>query len=130
MLSVVDEGTALIVFTGCTDGIVHLTISLSDTPPISNGSWEVQESVSISVDTPLYIWAPTGDFTRRVDGSPWFLEPKKAGPHRVRVSARGRGEDYAEYTRTSPEHFLIQIWPETSLGPRETARDDGFGMGA
>lgn len=130
VLGVVDECTALILFTGCTDGIVHLTISLEDVPPLADDSWEVQESVSITIDTPLYIWSPTGAFTRRADGSPWFLEPKKTGPHRVRVSARGRGEDNAEYTLTSPEHFLIQIWPETSLHLRETLRDDGFGMGA
>lgn len=129
-VGVVDDNTALIVFTGCTDGNVHLSISLEEAPPPTEDSWEVQESVSITIDSPLYIWAPNGDFARRVDGSPWFLEPKKSGPHRVRVSARGRGEDYAEYTLTSPEVFLIQIWAETSLLPRETVRDDGFGMGA
>ncbi|MEV8183771.1 hypothetical protein [Specibacter sp. NPDC078692] len=127
---VVDGGTALIVYTGCMDGVVHLTVSLADAPPPADDSWEVQETVSITIDAPLYIWAPTGGFARRVDGDPWFLQPKKVGPHRFRVSARGRGEDYAEYTITSPEHFLIQVWPETSLRPRETARDDGFGLDA
>lgn len=129
---VVEGGTALIVYTGCTDGTVHLTTSLEDASPPAEGSWEAQESVSIAIDTPLYIWGPTVDFPRREDGGPWVLEPRKPGPHRVRVSARGRGDDYGEYRLASlpVEHYLIQLWPEASLRPRETMRDDGFGIGA
>ncbi|MDJ0312756.1 hypothetical protein [Arthrobacter sp. H35-D1] len=39
---------------------------------------------------------------------------------------------YGKYRLTSPpvEHYLIQIWPETGIRPRETVRDDGFGVGA
>lgn len=58
VVGVVDGCTALIVLTGCNDGIVHLTISLEDAPSPAEDSWEVQESVSIIIDTPVYIWAP------------------------------------------------------------------------
>lgn len=132
LASVVDGGTALIVLTGCTDGIVHVTVSLEDAAPAPEDSWEVQEAVSLRMGAPLFSWAPTGDFTRAVDGNPWCLEPGKPGPHRVRVSARGRGENYASYSHALPatEHYLIQIWPEERLRPRETMRDDGFGLDA
>lgn len=86
--------------------------------------------VSVNIGTPLYSWAPTADFARRSDAEPWFLEPKTPGPHRVRVSARERGGNYASYSRTSPgtEQYLIQIWPEPGMRPRETVKDDGFGL--
>lgn len=130
LAGVVDGGTSLIVLTGCTDGNVHVRVSLGDSAPPAEDSWEAQESVSLHIRTRLYMWAPTGDFARRTDAEPWFLEPLTPGPHRVRVSARGRGENYAAYMLTSPatEHYLIQFWPEPDMRPRESVLDDGFGL--
>ncbi len=50
------------------------------------------------------------------------------GPHRVRVSARGRTGRVDASVETASEHYLVEAWPEPGLRARETLRDDGVSM--
>lgn len=122
LVRVTDEDSALIVTTGCANGPVLVTIDLGTAPLPVDDTWEAQEEVSLVLRRPLHIWSPTwtGDPVTRTP----VLTPTTPGPHRVRVSARGRRSHYDAVAFTVSEHYLVQAWPEPWLRPRETTRDD------
>ena len=131
LVCVVDDQTSLIVTTGCMDGPVRLTIRLHSARPSEQDAWEVREEASIRISEPLLTWSPIGvplgaeNFNRPV------LTPLASGPHRVRVSGRGRGtrkDEYVSSTEAPTEHYLIEVWPEATLRERVTAFDDGNGV--
>jgi hypothetical protein len=54
--------------------------------------------------------------------------PSVPGPHRVRVSARGRTGHVDASVETPSEHYLVEAWSQLGLHDRETLRDDGVSM--
>jgi hypothetical protein len=119
LVPVAHDDVALIVTTGCADGPVHITIETGSAPLPVDDAWEVQEAVSLIIGKPLYISSPT--WARVFDP---VMSPTTPGPHRVRVSARGRTLDYDASATRSDEYYLIQAWPEPQLRPREAIRDN------
>ncbi len=75
--------------------------------------------MSLVIGKPLYVSSPT--WAQVFDP---VISPTRPGPHRVRVSARGRTLDYDASATRANEHYLIQAWPEPRLRPRESIRDD------
>lgn len=129
--TVVDDHAALVITTGCTDGPVAVQIQVfasrpPDPPEDALRDWEVCEAVSLMITGPVGMWGPTTGFPD--PSEPEVFTPARPGAHRVRVSGRGRGVDYAAYLppdSVPDERFLIEIWPEEHLRPRETYRSDG-----
>ncbi len=119
LVSVTDNATALIILTGCADGPVRLTTELLAEPPSATDTWEVQESVSITISEPLHLSSPT--WTEMHEP---VLVPHSPGTHRVRVSARGRRHHYDQSVTEVSEHYLIQAWPQSQPEPRQTHGDD------
>lgn len=122
LISVTDDTTALIIITGCADGpVLMATRARQAPPPATDADWEVQESVSIVITEPLRLSSPTWSELYEP-----VITPDKSGPHRVRVSARGRITNVDLSVATASEHYLIETWPEPVLRARETLRDDGI----
>lgn len=124
LVSVTDDAAALIIVTGCADGPVLVTTRVTPGPPSgADAGWEAQESVSIAVGEPLRLSSPTWTALHEP-----VITPSVPGPHRVRVSARGRTGRVDASVETASEHYLVEAWPEPGLRARETLRDDGVGM--
>jgi hypothetical protein len=86
LVSVTDNAAALIIVTGCADGPVLVTTRVTPGPPSQvDAGWEAQESVSIVIGEPLRLSSPTWTALHEP-----VITPSVPGPHRVRVSARGR----------------------------------------
>jgi hypothetical protein len=124
LVSVTDDATALIVLTGCAGGPVGVVIDTGIVPPPpESAGWEVCEAVSIAVARPLHLTSPTWTGLIRP-----VIAATSPGPHRVRVSARGRGANVDLSVLTPSESYLIEVWPEAEMRPRETLRDDGVSL--
>ena len=124
LLNTTNDGTALIIVTGCANGPVHLDLRTGDTPPPADPRpGQVRESVSLLIDGPLYLSSPT--WTELFEP---FYTPTRPGPHRIRGSATGRPAQVDFSVLTPNETYLIEIWPEPRLRERETDLDDGAGI--
>lgn len=141
LVAVATEPGHLIVRTGCATGPVRVSLTAHPAPPESaperapggaaggssgdaaggDGSWEAVEEVSLPITTPLFWSSPDPGFDLPRD--PAFT-PDTPGPHRVRVSARGRNRAFDEAITEPVEDYLIQVWPEPDLRSPEVLRSD------
>lgn len=121
LIAAATEPGHLIVRTGCATGPVHATLLPLTRPPRESPDgpvagharlWEAVEEVSLPVTEPLF-WSspdPGPDLPTAA-----AFTPHAAGPHRVRVSARGRLLAFDEALVEPVEEYLVQVWPEQRL---------------
>ena len=132
LIGVAEDPEHLIVVTGCASGPVrasltaHLT-SLGDAAPATPSgvaAWEAVEEVSLPVSRPLF-WSSADSTLRPGDlpSEPAFV-PAAPGPHRVRVSARGRNLAYDLVVAEPVEDYHLDVWPEPRLRDPEVLLRD------
>lgn len=78
--------------------------------------------MGVTIREPLHLTSPT-----RSELHDAVLTPDTPGPHRVRVSSRGRRTHVDESVMTPGEHCLIELWPEPELRAGELFLYDGIG---
>lgn len=129
LIAEASEPEHLIVRTGCATGPVRVSLVARTTSPQAGlesvgeelGPWEAREEVSLPINRPLF-WSspdPGPDLPR----DPAFI-PQAPGPHRVRVSARGRNRAFDAAILEPVEDYLVQVWPELAMrGPEVLSSD-------
>ncbi|HON74362.1 MAG: hypothetical protein WAW82_13805 [Candidatus Lutibacillus vidarii] len=134
LIAAAAEPGHLIVRTGCATGPVRVTLTSLPTPPVAvsdapaggavdaEDPWEAIEEVSLPVCEPLFWSSPDPGFDLPAEAA---FTPQSPGPHRFRVSARGRLTAYDEAIVDPVEEYLVQVWPEPALRAAVAERSDG-----
>lgn len=104
---------AVIIFTGCSDGPVNVTVHTGQEPlpslAASATGWEVGEQVTITIHNELYLVPLMGNTP-----APLAFTPQTPGLHLVRVLARGHTTNYDIPTWVPTEDYEITITPVTA----------------
>ncbi|WP_323098125.1 hypothetical protein [Intrasporangium sp. YIM S08009] len=129
LVAAASEPAHLIVRTGCATGPVRVNLMALLGPP--EGAlepardepepWEALEEISVPITVPLFWSSPDPGLDLPRD--PAFI-PKLPGPHRVRVSARGRNRAFDLAIDEPVEDYLVQLWPERTMREPEVLRSD------
>jgi hypothetical protein len=120
LVAVAEVPGHLIVRTGCATGPVRATLTVHsaspevalDGGPGGTGPWEAVEEVSMPVTEPLFWFSPDPGLDLPTEAA---FAPATPGPHRFRISARGRNLAYDLAILEPVEDYLIQVWPEPDL---------------
>ncbi len=120
LVAVAADDRHLIVRTGCANGPVRVSLAAHSASPGEvlpaapgvAGPWEAVEEVSLPVLEPLF-WSspdPGPDLPRDA-----AFTPSTPGPHRIRVSARGRNMAFDLAVVKPVEDYHLDVWPEPYL---------------
>ncbi|MFE4501746.1 hypothetical protein ACFRFQ_17990 [Rhodococcus sp. NPDC056743] len=106
---VFDSGPNLVVVhTGIASGRARVALSILKEPSVGKSdSWDNVNQATLAVTQPLVILTTLGDVTVDLGA----VDPPGTGYLTVRVSVRGRAENWDLDVEDSSEEYLIETWP-------------------
>jgi hypothetical protein len=113
------EGGA-IISTGISGGLVEVAVDvLDEAPPVELDGWEDVDEGDVATGRGGIRLIAGYEMRNYIPGGSGALTPEGPSLHRVRVSARGRGDHYDAPMLDAPptEAYLIQMWPTVRRNP-------------
>ncbi|AOW93703.1 hypothetical protein BFN03_16440 [Rhodococcus sp. WMMA185] len=107
--TLLESGSGFVsLYTGIAYGPARITVSLLDHAPAESDpvAWEVAEETTLAAASEIVVSA--------TDGNVADLSPVPGGRYRVRAHARGRDRHYGQEVDHPVEHYLLELWPDST----------------